>query len=211
MPVLRTVLPFALAVCMLGAAGGLAGWGPWRAPHAQAAGADFAPPDGDICIVRPALPLAGAEHPYDPASGLAMHAARPVPAAARCAVCGMYPARHPAWATQVIYADGKAWFFDSAVDMVLFLDAPRRYTGGRDPGAVAARYVSDHAAGGGWVEADAAWFVLGSVVRGPMRGPDLPAFATRAAAETFAAAHGGRVLRFAELDARAVAAAAARR
>ena len=33
-----------------------------------------------------------------------------------------------------------------------------------------------------------------------MRGPDLPAFADTTAAEAFAAANGGRVLHFAEID-----------
>lgn len=158
----------------------------------------------DVCIVRPGAPFPGAVHAYDPAPGLAMLAARPVPAHARCAVCGMYPARHPQWAAQLIADNGDAWFFDSPVDMLLFLADSARYTRGIAIGAIAARYVSDHG-GGGWVAADDAWFVHGAALSGPMRGPDLPAFASRAAAEALVAAQGGRVLRFAELDGTLVA------
>jgi hypothetical protein len=46
----------------------------------------FDPLAEDICIVAPPIP-------HDPASALPVLAARPVPAHARCPVCGMYPAR----------------------------------------------------------------------------------------------------------------------
>ncbi|QDF98512.1 hypothetical protein CJ010_19205 [Azoarcus sp. DD4] len=197
LPVRRIGL-LSAAVCVL--AGAAYAW----SAHKPAAEADAALPP-DVCIVRPGAPFPGAVHAYDPASGLAMLAARPVPAHARCAVCGMFPARHPDWAAQLITDNGDAWFFDSPVDMLLFLADSARYTRGIAIGAIAARYVSDHA-GGGWVAADEAWFVHGSSATGPMRGPDLPAFASRAAAEALAAAQGGRVLRFAELDATLVAA-----
>lgn len=196
---LRRGLLLAAGTCVL--AGAAYAW----SARGAATGADpdaGSPPD--VCIVRPGAPFPGAVHVYDPASGQDMLAARPVPAHARCAVCGMYPARHPNWAAQVIVANGDAWFFDSPVDMLLFLADSARYTRGIAIGEVAARYVSDHA-GGGWVAAGEAWFVHGSAATGPMRGPDLPAFASRAAAGEFARAQGGRVLRFAELDANLVA------
>ncbi len=53
----------------------------------------------EVCIVAP-------PQPYDPASGLALHAPRPVPVDARCPVCGMYPARNPDWAAQLVFANG---------------------------------------------------------------------------------------------------------
>lgn len=186
----------ALALLTTVAAAALGGW--WGGGEATPAGEGAVPPD--VCVVRPGAPFPGAVHAYDPASGLAMAAARPVPAHARCAVCGMYPARHPGWAAQVIADNGDAWFFDSAVDMLIFLAEPARYTRGFGTGAVIARYVSDHA-GGGWIAADQAWVVHGSRAVGPMRGPDLPAFASAAAAEAHAAAQGGRSLRLSEVDA----------
>ena len=43
-------------------------------------------PEAEVCLDAP--PSA-----YDPASGLALSAARPIPVDARCPVCGMSPAR----------------------------------------------------------------------------------------------------------------------
>ena len=44
--------------------------------------------DPDVCVVAPPTP-------YNPASGLPLESARPVPADVRCPVCGMFPARSP--------------------------------------------------------------------------------------------------------------------
>ncbi|ATE58585.1 nitrous oxide reductase accessory protein NosL [Thauera sinica] len=162
-------------------------------PHADA----FEPPETDVCIV-PAT-RTNAVHPYDPASGLGIHDARPIPADARCAVCGMYPSRFPRWAAQLILDDGGALFFDSPVDLFLFLAEPERFGAARDAARAAALYVSDHA-GRGWVDARQAVFVTGSAARGPMRGPDLPAFADEAGAAAFVAEHGGRTVRFDGID-----------
>lgn len=145
----------------------------------------------DLCIVAPATP-------YDPASGLPMVAPRPVPAGARCPVCGMYPARFPRWAAQTIFKDGSAHYFDSPVDLFNFLHRvdhyDRRYT--RDD--VAASYASDFETAQ-WIEAGKAFYVQGSAAAGPMRNADLPAFASRDAANRFRQRHGGTVRTSAEL------------
>lgn len=140
----------------------------------------------DLCIVAPATP-------YDPASGLAMYAPRPVPAAARCPVCGMYPARFPRWAAQVIFKDGAAHYFDSPVNLFDFLNKVHRYDRRHTRDDVAASYVSDLESGQ-WIEVEHAFFVQGSAAVGPMRRPDMPAFASRKAAEVFARHYGGTVL-----------------
>lgn len=139
-----------------------------------------------MCVVAPVTP-------YDPASGLDLLAARAVPAGARCPVCGMYPARFPQWAAQVIFADGNAQFFDSPVNLFVFLGNVPRYNGSYSAADVAASYVTDHASGL-WVDADQAFYVTGSDVPGPMRVGSLPAFAQRDAAAAFAARHGGEVI-----------------
>ncbi len=157
----------------------------------------FEPPAEDICIVPPIRTVAAV--PYDPGAGLAMLAPRPVPAEARCPVCGMYPARFPRWAAQVIFADGAAHFFDSPVDLFLFLADPARYDETYEAGDVRALHVADFG-GKGWTEAGAAHYVIGSAARGPMRSPDLPAFADATDAAAHVARHGGRLLRFAEVD-----------
>jgi nitrous oxide reductase accessory protein NosL len=48
-------------------------------------------------------------------------------------------------------------------------------------------------------DAKKAFFVLGSRALGPMNDPNLPAFATRDAADAFVKAQGGKVLAFGEV------------
>ena len=142
-------------------------------------------PEADVCVVAPPTP-------YDPASGLALNAARPVPADARCPVCGMYPARSPDWAAQVIFANGDAQFFDTPVSLLLYLSDVARYSPGRSAGDIVARYVTD-VPSRGWISAESAFYVHGSSARGPMRAGNLPAFASAAAAQQFADQRGGVV------------------
>lgn len=150
------------------------------------------PAQADLCVIAPT-------HPYDPASGLSPRAARPVPADARCPVCGMYPARNLRWAAQVIYTDDAAHFFDSPVSLYLFLHDVERYSSGRSAADIAARWVTD-ADTGEWIDADRAFHVHGSDAPGPMRAGNLPAFASAAAARRFAQLRGGRVLPAAAID-----------
>lgn len=140
----------------------------------------------EMCVVAPVTP-------YDPASGLDRLAPRTVPAGARCPVCGMYPARFPQWAAQTIFTDGNAQFFDSPVNLFVFLGNVPRYNPSYTAMDVAASYVTDHSTGV-WIEAEQAFYVAGSSAPGPMRTGNLPAFAGREAAAAFAAQHGGEVI-----------------
>lgn len=165
-----------------------------RAPAPPSPGAlALAAAAPDVCVVAPPTP-------YDAALGQPLEAARPVPAGVRCPVCGMYPARAPDWAAQVIFANGDAHFFDSPLSLFLYLGNVARYSPGRSASDIVARYVTD-GAGSGWIDAATAHYVHGSSARGPMRAGNLPAFASAAAAERFAAERGGRVLAFAGVDA----------
>ena len=166
-----------------------AGWALWR--RQQRHPFATAPPE-DVCIVAPPTP-------YDPASGMPPTAARPVPTQARCPVCGMFPARTPEWAAQLIFHNGEAHFFDSPLSLFMYLHDMARYSPGRSVHDVAASYVSDSAAAGQWLTAEGAFYVHGSDARGPMRAGNLPAFATPAAAQAFAARRGGQVLTFAQI------------
>ena len=189
----RALLLGSAAACVM-AAGALF----WQyAARTNGGSVDFSPPDDDICIVPPAR--VSTAHAYDPASGLGLYDARPIPADARCPVCGMYPARFPKWAAQIIFKDGSAHFFDSPVDLFMFLHEPKRFDTQHKAEDAAALYVADHRSGQ-WLDARQAAFVIDSRARGPMRGPDLPAFANTSAAEAFATEHGGRALAFAEVD-----------
>lgn len=145
----------------------------------------------DVCVVAPPTP-------YDPASGLPLSAPRAVPADARCPVCGMYPARSPDWAAQVIFANGDAQFFDSPLSLFTYLQDVSRYTAGHSADQIVASYVSD-AGSGRWVPALSAIYVQGSSARGPMRAGNLPAFAEAAAAQRFANMRGGVLLRASEI------------
>lgn len=149
-------------------------------------------PGEDVCIVAPPTP-------YDPAGGQPLAAAREVPTDARCPVCGMYPARSRAWAAQVIFADGDAYFFDSPLSLLLYLGDVAHYTRGRSADGIVARYVTDTDSGH-WINAGQAAYVHGSTALGPMRAGNLPAFASMAAAAQFAQRRGGRALAFGAVD-----------
>lgn len=174
---------------------------PWSVPAVRKALAPQAAPapEPDVCIVAPPTR-------YDPASGLPPTAARAIPADARCPVCGMFPARSREWAAQVIFDNGDAQFFDSPLSLFMYLQDVARYSPGRSAGSIVAHYVTDASAPAGdggarWIDALGAYYVHGSSARGPMRAGNLPAFATREAAQAFAAQRGGTVLAFGAIDA----------
>lgn len=179
-PALRPLYWACLAVLVL--AGGLL-LAPWRTPSPQ----DGALADaGEVCVVAPPTP-------YDRALGLGLHAPRPVPADARCPVCGMYPARSPDWAAQVIFGNGDTQFFDSPLSLFTYLQDVGRYTAGRQASDIAASFVTD-ASSGAWISAPDALYVSGSNAVGPMRAGNFVPFSSRAAAQRFADARGGALL-----------------
>lgn len=147
-----------------------------------------APPD-DVCIVAPALAWDGTGSPLAP---------RNVPAEARCPVCGMFPARQPRWAAQVIYADGLAHFLDSPLSLFHFLQRVGHYARGRSRADIAALYVTDFETGR-WLPAAQALYLHGSDLTGPMRSGNLPAAAAGEAASRLAARHGGQPMGFSAL------------
>ncbi|MBA4260560.1 MAG: hypothetical protein C0443_00625 [Comamonadaceae bacterium] len=151
-----------------------------RGARASAASED------DICIVAPTFA-------HDPATGRAPGAPRAVPPQARCPVCGMFPARYPRWAAQVIFANGDVQYIDSPLNLFLYLQQVPRYTAGQSTASIVAAYVTDLDTGA-WIPADQAWYVHGSRQMGPMRSGNLPAFATLDQARAFAAREGGEWL-----------------
>jgi len=145
----------------------------------------------ELCIVAPATP-------YDSSSGLPMRAPKSIPADARCPVCGMYPARFPRWAAQTVFKDGASHYFDSPIDLFVFLNRADRYNKRYALEDIAVSYVTDFETGQ-WTEAGNAFFVHGSTAFGPMRDADLPAFSARQSAEAFARSRGGKVLTFTQV------------
>lgn len=191
-----TVSPMRRRLLLAGAAGALAAGTALLWDYGRSAGAGFEPPPEDICIVAPTRVTPA--HAFDPASGLAIYDARPIPTEARCPVCGMYPARFPRWAAQIIFKDGDAHFFDSPVDLFGFMNGVGRHSSPYTMKEAVAQFVTDFDSGE-WVAAETAFYVRGSDVLGPMRDADLPAFGSRESAAAFARSHGGKVLAHAEV------------
>lgn len=113
--------------------------------------------------------------------------------------CGMLVLEHPGPKGQIILASQRdpIWF-SSARDAIAFTMLPE------EPKDIRAIYVSDMAkapsweepGAANWVEARDAFFVIGSDMTGGMGAAEAAPFSDRAAAERFAAAHGGRVVTF---------------
>jgi len=110
--------------------------------------------------------------------------------------CGMNVLEHAGPKGQVLLKNGgKPVWFSSSRDAVAFTRLPE------EPKDIAAIYVSDmsHATSWeapgsqNWVEADRAFFVVGSKVHGGMGAPETVPFSVRADAEEFAKKNGGRV------------------
>ena len=69
---------------LAGAASALAAGSALFLDYGSQPGLGFEPPAEDVCIVAPARVTE--PHAYDPASGLGIHDARPIPADARCPI-----------------------------------------------------------------------------------------------------------------------------
>jgi len=139
-------------------------------------------------------------------SGAGGHAAvKPiqVPEKTKCPVCGMFVARYPNWACEVETKDGQHYYFDGVKDMMKFYFDPERYHVKQTSGQFAAVRVSDYYNLGS-MDAQKAWYVIGSNVYGPM-GDELIPFRTREEAETFSKDHFGKsVVSFEEINAKLV-------
>ena len=135
-------------------------------------------------------------------------AARPAPFAltdeAMGRYCGMNVLEHEGPKGQVILKGAlEPIWFSSARDVVAFTLLPE------EPKTYAALYVSDMAVAPSWaepgaknwIEARDAWFVIGSTRRGGMGVAETVPFSTEKAAQDFAAAHGGAVVRFDKIPA----------
>jgi copper chaperone NosL len=116
-----------------------------------------------------------------------------------CALDGMLLADYPGPKAQIHYAGQPApEFFCDTVEMFALLLKPEQAR------RVSAAFVQDldktswDAPQGAWMDAKQAFYVVGTRKRAAM-GPTLPSFGTRAGAEKFAKAEGGKVLGYAEI------------
>jgi len=116
----------------------------------------------------------------------------------KCAVCGMFVAKYPDWVSQIIFRDGSRAFFDGPKDMFKYYVNMKKYDPSKAAANVDAVYVKDYYSLS-FIDARAAWFVMGSDVYGPM-GNELVAFEKEAGAREFLRDHKGRkILRMKEI------------
>jgi len=115
-----------------------------------------------------------------------------------CPVCGMFVSRYPDWVATVLYRDGHAHHFDGPKDLFKYLLDLDKYAPGHHRSDITAIGVTEYY-GLTRIDAQAAWYVIGSDVVGPM-GHELIPLRTHAEAEEFQRDHEGkRLLRFDEV------------
>lgn len=119
--------------------------------------------------------------------------------------CQMNLLEHPGPKAQVHLEGmpGAPLFFSQVRDAIAYARAPEQMA------PILAIYVNDMGAGGAnweepgqgnWVDAETAFYVIGSAREGGMGAPETVPFASRKAADAFAMAEGGRVLTLAQIS-----------
>ncbi|MEJ2690922.1 MAG: nitrous oxide reductase accessory protein NosL [Deltaproteobacteria bacterium] len=96
----------------------------------------------------------------------------------RCAVCGMFVAKHPNWISRIEQEGQPTLFFDGVKDLMVYYFNPEKY-GGQKVSADAKILVKDYYTLD-WIDGRKAYFVGGSDVYGPM-GNELIPFSVDAA------------------------------
>jgi nitrous oxide reductase accessory protein NosL len=111
----------------------------------------------------------------------------------KCPLCGMHPARYPKFNCQIVFQDGSYEAFDSAIGLLVYLHFPDKT--GLKLKPVAGIYFKNYLKEG-WLEADKAFFVTGSEIRGPMGVQFLPVDSEQAAEELKKQAQGKDIIHF---------------
>ena len=116
----------------------------------------------------------------------------PVDMKDECAACRMYPSRYPRHHSQIVFGQGRIEHFCST--HCLFSWLPDSKTDPTHNGVSGMIWVTDYLSGR-WVSARTAFFVVDSMVQGPM-GTEAIAFDRQDQARGFARRNGGRVVPF---------------
>lgn len=113
----------------------------------------------------------------------------------KCPVCGMHVHRYPDFLAAATYADGHTVYFDGTKDMFKFIFRHSRYAPDRQKSQIRRIQVTEYY-DMTVIDADKAFYVMGSDVLGPM-GRELIPFRSEADARAFKADHKGhRVLAY---------------
>ena len=116
----------------------------------------------------------------------------------KCAVCGMFVAKHADFIAQIVYKDGSYAVFDGAKDMFKYYFNLARYAQGKKASDIDSQYVTDYYSLKP-IDALNAVYVLGSDVFGPM-GRELIPFEKFADAEEFKKDHKGTsIIKFGDI------------
>ncbi|MCW8905650.1 MAG: nitrous oxide reductase accessory protein NosL [Sedimenticola sp.] len=115
-----------------------------------------------------------------------------------CPVCGMFVAKYPSWVASVQYRDGHMHHFDGAKDLYKYLlDLPRWAPGHQAENIVTIGVTEYYSLA--LIDAQQAWYVIGSDVLGPM-GHELIPLESEEDANAFMQDHKGvRILRHGEV------------
>lgn len=110
----------------------------------------------------------------------------------KCPVCGMFVAKFPSFAAQIVFKDGSRACFDGSKDMFKYYFNMKKYDPSRNSTDITAIFVTDYY---NLVPIDGlkAQYVVGSNVFGPM-GRELIPFENEADAKQFMADHAGKSL-----------------
>ncbi len=116
----------------------------------------------------------------------------------KCPVCGMFVYKYPDWVGEIIFNDGSGAFFDGAKDLFKYYFDLKKYNPGKTRNDIAAIYVTEYYDLKP-MNAQKAFFVVGSDVYGPMGHELIPLF-TKEDADEFKKDHNGtRILIFEQI------------
>ena len=116
----------------------------------------------------------------------------------KCPVCGMFVAKYPDFASEIIFKDGSVALFDGVKDMFKYYFNLAKYDKSKKIGDIDSIYVTDYY-DLKWIDGYKAFYVEGSDVYGPM-GRELIPFEKKEGAEQFMTDHIGKsLLKFDEI------------
>ena len=116
----------------------------------------------------------------------------------KCPVCGMFVAKYPDFAGQIVFKDGSVSFFDGSKDLFKYYLNLAVYNPKRKQQDISAIFVTSYYSLAP-IDGRKGWYVIGSDVFGPM-GRELIPFENEAEAREFKADHKGKtILKFPEV------------
>ena len=108
----------------------------------------------------------------------------------KCPICGMFVAKYPDFAAQIIFKDGSYAVFDGVKDLFKYYFNLAKNNPGKKLTDIDSIYVTDYY-DLKWIDGYKAFYAEGSDVYGPM-GRELIAFEKEAGAEQFMTDHIGK-------------------